>query len=266
MSHGTRSLFASLTALATLALFASPADGQEIRNYGNQGSDSGGGGGGQNTQTVYPGQPTPQSNQGSSDRQSNEQQSRQQSKQGEKGDEAMKSYEIRLHEDSESPRGQNRRSQKIDQPANKMYKGIIPGEREEVDHLKQDREEGKSPTKPNRLTWIGFQPKEDKTRVFIQMARQADYSVSREDDGKRIVLTLENAKVTAGNFRRHIDTRYFGRTVQRIDTKVVGDRTIELHISLAAPKSPSVEAKEDYLYVDFAYDNPEKDESDESGE
>lgn len=263
MSNGSHPLVASLTALATLALFASSATGQEIRNYGNQGSNSGGGGGGggQNSQTVYPGQPQPQANQqGESNQRRNQQQ-----KKGEEGDESMESYQIRIHKDSESG-GDKQKADTADRPEEQMYKGIIPGKRENVDHLKEEREAGKSPSGPNRLTWIGFQPKDDKTRIFVQMARQPDYSVSREEDGKHVVISLQNAKITAGNFRRQIDTRYFDRAVQRIDTKAVGDNTVELHISLATAKSPSVEVKEDYLYVDFGHETSKEDESDDSGE
>jgi len=266
MSNGIRTLVASLTASATLVLFVSSATGQEIRNYGDQGSDSGGsGGGGQSAQTVYPGQPTPQANQRSGNQQRQDQRDRQ-NQEGKEGDVTVQSYEIQLHEDSGTDGDRRKSSEKLDRSPNQMYRGIIPGEREAVDHLAEEREQGESPTEPNRLTWIGFQPNDDNTRVFVQMSRQADYSVSRRDDGKRIVVTLENAKVTTGNFRRRIDTRYFDRAVQRIETKVVGDRTIELHISLGTSKPPSVEAKDDYLYVDFAYDNPESDESSESGE
>ena len=267
MSYGFRLLVATLTASTTLVMFVGSAAGQEIRTYGDQGSDSGGsGGGGNQTRTVYPGQPQPQTQQ-SGNQQTNQQRQKQQKKNQEEGDQSMESYEIRIHEDSKSGSGgDSRKSAKMNRPDNQMYKGIIPGDRDEVDHLKEEQESGRSRSAANRLTWIGFQPKDDKTRVFIQMSRSPDYSVSRRDDGKRVVITLDNAKVSAGNFRRDIDTSYFERALTGIKTKVVGQSTIELHIDLREAKSPTVEAKDDYLYVDFDYDNPRKNESNESGE
>lgn len=270
MSIPTRYVVASLTAISSLVLFTSPVFAQEIRRYGDQGggssSSGGGGGGGGNTRMTYPGAPRPQS-QGNQGNQQNARQQQNQQKEGEE-EEISESYAIKIHEPGErfdqQQEGSEQQNQPdmFDQPADKIYRGVIPGARDQVDHLEQKASQT-SGSGTNRLTWIGFQPKDDKSRVFLQFSQSPEYSVSRRDDGKTIALKLDRTRVAAGNFRRHIDTRFFERSIRRIDTEVTGNDTVELLIRLDESKSPSVETDGNYLYVDFSYENPKADESGE---
>ena len=233
-----------------------PAVAQNIRKYGDDSSSSSGsgGGGGQAGQTVYPGQPVPQSSDsGGNNQSSGEEKSSESEKEGTTG-----SYEIRMHGASDQQGRQQTQQQtsgsqggnRADEPT---YQGIVPGERDEVEHLRDEQESGASASKPNKLTWLGFQPKDDKTRVFIQTARASEYNVSREDDGRRVIVTLENTGISTRNFRRSIDTSFFDRNISRIDARPSRRSKVEVTIELESPASPSVEANENYLYVDFPY-------------
>ena len=268
MNKRTRFSVALLTALATV-LWAGNLSAQEVHRYGDDSGESGGGGGGgggQESRMVYPGQPMPQSNQGGSQQAA---QKRGNKKGGEEGSAA--SYEIRMHDPKEKSKSEessgNSGGQKSASPSSNVYKGVVPGKRDEVDHLKEAQKSGSSPSSTNTLTWLGFQPNDDKTRIFIQTARSADYSVSRVDGGEKIVVTLSNTEVAAENFRRFVDTSYFDRAVQRIEAKTTGRETVEVHITLNQAKSPSVEADKSYLYVDFPHesDTSDDDASNESG-
>ena len=272
MSNGHRYVFASLAALVVL-FFATAAFGQEVHRYGTQssGSSDGGGnsgGGGQNQRMVYPGQPMPQQNQGSGN---SANRSNEQSKE-EGGAEEMTSYQIRMHDPNQAlgNTGQNQRGDQGSANPNggsgEIYKGVVPGERDEVDHLKEERESGSSPPAPNKLTWLGFQPKKDKTRIFIQAARTPSYTVSRDDEGKTVVVTLDNTEVSARNFQRYIDASYFDRAVKRIETEPTSGNAVDIRIELDESMSPSVESEKDYLYVDFPHESSSSNESSESTE
>lgn len=269
MSIPTRYTVASLTAISSLVLFTSPIFAQEVRRYGDEGggssSSGGGGGGGNNTRMTYPGAPQPQS-QGNQGNRQDARQKQDQQKEGEE-EQISESYAIKIHEpgerfDQEEGDQQEDQPDMFDQPADKIYRGVIPGARDQVDHLEQEASETSS-SKLNRLTWIGFQPKDDKSRIFLQFAQSPEYSVSRRDDGKTIAVKLDRTQVAAGNFRRQIDTRFFERSIRGIDTDATGNDTVELLIRLEESKSPSVETDGNYLNVDFSYEKPKADESGE---
>ncbi len=273
MANSSRYLIAALTALATVCLMASTASSQDVRRYGEQGGGSdggggGGGGGGGQRQMTYPGQPMPQDDQQSGNQQQSSDQQRGE-EDGEEEEGETGSYAIQIHEpgerfdeDGDGGEEEDERPDIFDRPANKIYKGIIPGDRDQVEHLESGSDQ--TGREGNRLTWIGFQPKDAKSRVFVQFSQRPDYSVSRNDEGRQIVVTLERTRVTAGNFRRDIDTRFFDRAIRRIRTETVGNGTVELRIDLEEAKSPSVSTDGNYLYVDFDYQKP--DDDDDSGE
>jgi hypothetical protein len=253
-----------VTGLVVVA-FAIPASAQNIRTYGDDSSQSGGSGGGGGSQSqsggqmVYPGQPMPEqssSNSGTSQKKSSK------SKE-EEGSSA--SYEIKIHDPTAKQGGEESTdsgSEAVEQkPKSDGYRGIVPGERDEVDHLKEQRESGSSTSNPNKLTWLGFQPKDDKTRVFIQTARSPDYNVSESDGGRRMVVTLENTELSDRNFQRSIDTSFFDRNITSIDARPGSGNTVDVTIELESSESPSVETSEDYLYIDFPHSESDGDSS-----
>lgn len=147
----------------------------------------------------------------------------------------------------------------LDFKPEEMYRGVIPGTRDEVEHLEEARKSATSSS--NTLTWIGFQPREQSTRVFIQTARAPDYRVSR--DGTTVVLTLANTKLSARNFSRSIDTEFFDRNVRGIDSKQVNRTTVEVRIRLAKGEEPRVNATSSYVYVDFSAEKLNSDSTEE---
>lgn len=129
-----------------------------------------------------------------------------------------------------------------------LYRGVIPGTRDSIKQFERAAQKGQ--TGANELLWIGFQPREKTTRVFIQTAREATYDVSINDAGA-VVLTFKDTKLAARNFSRFIDTRYFERNVTRIESKRHG-KDVVITISLKKPERPQINATETYVYVEFS--------------
>jgi len=53
-------------------------------------------------------------------------------------------------------------------PAHQIYTGIIPAIRDSLPHITPGQTRGAQAQRPNEVTWIGFQPLNDRTRVFVQ--------------------------------------------------------------------------------------------------
>lgn len=245
---------------------ASPALGQEINQYGPQSDDSQSDEGGQSqgSRMVYPGQPMPQTNE-ESGAQRQQPVRQQQGEQEDDESQSTESYEIRVHDPSEQMEGDRRRkTAPLKKSAEKMYQGVIPGKRDSVEHLTKKQSGEGSTTGLNELTWIGFQPEDQRTRIFVQTAHEPEYSVRREEEGRRVVVTFDRTEVSTKNFRRHIDASYFDRVVERIETSVVDDETVELRIKLASESTFSVEASDNYLHIDFPHESAGDDASSDS--
>ncbi len=254
-----RTISWSWFAVTCLCLSCGPAllSAQEIRQYGNQGGDSGGGGessGDAEGGTYYPGQPQPETEQTSSE--GRESASGEESNEGDS--ESAGSYRIRLHgeddsEDDEQNDDNTSAEAPVDKPPSELYGGVIPGARDEVEHLKDD--ESSESSKPNRLTWLGFKPERDRTRIFLQTSRTPEYDVTEEDDGT-IVVALEDTNIAARNFSRTIDASYFNRNVRTIRARPRGER-VRIEIDMQESESPSISTEGQYLYLDFARDSEE---------
>ncbi len=152
-----------------------------------------------------------------------------------------------------------------DMPVEQMYRGVIPGTRDSVSHLEKAAKKGK--TGANELLWIGFQARDQSTRVFVQTAREANYSMDTNAEGA-VVLTFTDTKLAARNFSRFIDTSFFNRNVTRIESKKKGKDVI-VTISLRSSERPQVNTTEKYVYLEFsaaAADNAAAAESKESKE
>lgn len=135
-----------------------------------------------------------------------------------------------------------------DLPQEQMYRGVIPGTRDTVTHLEKAAKQGQTGT--NELLWIGFQPREQSTRVFVQTAREADYTMGTNEAGA-VVLTFSNTKLSARNFSRFIDTSFFERNVTRIESKKQG-KDVVVTISLRKAERPQVNTTDRYVYLEFS--------------
>lgn len=132
----------------------------------------------------------------------------------------------------------------------KMYSGIIPGTRDEVTQFSEARQKGADSSNPNRILWVGFDAREDKTRVFFQTARDAEYEVGEQDG--QVTVTFNNTQVAAYNFRRFIDASFFNRNVERIEMQKVGRNKVVAKIKLRQFERPDVDRSGNYLYLDFS--------------
>lgn len=265
-------VWSACTVGIAIVLAGVSVEAQEIRRYGDQGggsSDSGGGGGGgsnEQSRPYYPGQPMPQSNQGGDQTTTRTRQRQQPKGEKQKEEGPRESYSIRIHDPDDFPEEQRETTDApLNKPPEKMYQGVIPGERDSVEHLEEERQSAESPSTPNRVTWIGFQPKDDKTRVFVQTARDPDYSTSRSEQGTTLEVRLRNTQISTRNFRRRIDASEFGRVVERIEA-VEEEEAAVIHIRLRSSASPSIEASKTYLYIDFPHQSADKDAEDRGEE
>jgi hypothetical protein len=138
------------------------------------------------------------------------------------------------------------------------YRGLNPGE-----------SASRKPKRPNRLTWVGFQPKDDGTStLFLQLSSEVPFA--QEVKNGKLVIKLEGARYGNPNTRRRLDTRFFEGALQQVTSKPVSRRRarrdqpertagIELTISFKNPAdareaSADMRQEEDgfhYLYLQF---------------
>jgi hypothetical protein len=126
-----------------------------------------------------------------------------------------------------------------------MYRGVIPGTRDSVKHI----DTGNSDS--NRITWIGFQSKEDGSRVFFQTVSAADYEILSGATSNVLVVRFTETKIATRNFKRFIDTSAFEWNVRRIDAKQASRNVVEVTIELASDEEPIISRNGGYLYLDF---------------
>ncbi|MGM0557345.1 MAG: AMIN domain-containing protein [Myxococcota bacterium] len=242
---------------------ASPAHAQKIRTYGDQSSSSSSGGGSSSSGARggagwYPGMPQPSSGDDGGQASGQQQAGEQGEEEGQ--EEGMTAtYRVRMYGGT-SPGSASGPRTTLDLAIEKMYRGVIPGKRDEVEHLK-----AKDQTGPNSLTWLGFQPEDERTRVFIQTSREADYEQSVDSEDKTLTLTLYNTKVSAKNFSRFIDTSFFGRNVQLIEAKKANG-AVEIMIALDEIERPTVQQDGTYLYLDFPHEAKETSDGESGGQ
>src|SRR5690554_3736647 len=143
----------------------------------------------------------------------------------------------------------------LDLTLDKLYRGVIPGMRDTVAHLSKAQTKGQNQANRNELTWLGFEPTDDYTRVFFQTARKADYNILRKQNPAQIEVTLSNTEIAARNFGRFIDTRYFGRNVRRVEATQLNASTLKIIIELEKFAQPTVRESDNYIYLDFPNDS-----------
>lgn len=131
-----------------------------------------------------------------------------------------------------------------------IYGGVTPHEVDSLPHISASQERGQAGE--NTLTWVGFQPFETHTRVFIQTGRPAQYQVQESPDGLTLTVRLRDTRVDFSNFRRWIDASYFGRPVHMIDTERAADGVTEVSIELSRYADYTVSSDGGYLFIDFA--------------
>lgn len=161
------------------------------------------------------------------------------------------SNEVRMNSASSGTNQGNRET--LDLKIDKLYRGVIPGTRDKVAHLSQARKKGQNTAHRNELTWLGFEPTDAYTRVFFQTARKADYQIRRKQNPAMIEITLRNTEIAARNFSRFIDTSFFGRNVQRVETTKIDASTLKITVELTNFEQPTVRESDNYIYLDFPH-------------
>lgn len=135
----------------------------------------------------------------------------------------------------------------LSKPQEEIYRGIIPGKRNELSHL------DKKSKKYNVISWIGFVPEETRTRVFFQATDSTDYTMDTSEDGSKITLTFPNTKVENYNLVRFIDASFFDRKVKRIDASRKG-KTLTVVLTVTPGARPNVSRENGYIYMDFSHE------------
>ena len=138
----------------------------------------------------------------------------------------------------------------LDKEQKELYGGIIPGKREDLKHI-----EG-SNRRYNMINWIGFEPAEDRTRVFIKATPGIPYNMDRSEDGTQIILTFTDTVVENYNLMRFIDASFYKRSVKRIDAKRKR-KVVTVPLTVEPGAQPNVDQTGDYIYFDFPYSGEE---------
>lgn len=134
--------------------------------------------------------------------------------------------------------------------ASDIYTGITPDARDTLPHISPYQNAADNAGRPNQLTWLGFQHFEDKARVFIQTGRPSQYRANVSPDGMTITIQLRDTRVGLSNFRRPIDTSFYGTPVNSIHTERGEDGVTEVVVGLSRAATHEVVAAGEYLYID----------------
>lgn len=93
------------------------------------------------------------------------------------------------------------------------YGGVTPGE----------KNTSRKSKRPNRVTWVGFQVKDDGTStLFVQLTSEVPFT--QEVAGGKLLVRLEGARYANRNARRRLDTRFFETALQQVTSRAVSRR------------------------------------------
>ena len=132
-----------------------------------------------------------------------------------------------------------------------IYTGVTPDHRDTVPHISPYQRAGAEQARANQLTWLGFQPLDDRTRVFVQTGRPAQYQVTESPDGLTLTLRLRYTRIGLSNFMRFVDASHFDRPVNMVRTARTADGVTVVTIELNRPASYEVVPDGNYLYIDL---------------
>jgi hypothetical protein len=138
----------------------------------------------------------------------------------------------------------------LDLPNHQLYRGIIPGVRETLPHIRPQQVAGLKSTRTSRLTWIGYQRMPDKSRVFLQTYNVPAFRVERGKLDGEVMIVLQDTSIGTYNFRRLMDTRFFPRSIAGVRSYRQG-RDTYVSILLRDKVEFSVSVQGNYLFVDF---------------
>lgn len=135
-----------------------------------------------------------------------------------------------------------------------IYRGIIPSTHDTLPHIERYRRSAAQPRRANSLTWLGFQPFEEYTRVFIQTGRASSPTVTRSPDGLTLTVRLPNTQLSLHNFTRSLETAWFGTPVHRVTTERVRGGATDVVIELNSDveyQMQTFSGGAEYIFLDF---------------
>jgi hypothetical protein len=100
------------------------------------------------------------------------------------------------------------------------------------------------------ITWVGFQAKKDRGRVFIQMNTTPIYEVatSRPD---QVIIDFPSATLHTKNDQSELDTGFFPTVVRSVRTRQVGKQLVRLFVKLREPARYRLKKDDNFLYLYF---------------
>jgi hypothetical protein len=134
-------------------------------------------------------------------------------------------------------------------PPQRLYRGILPGLRDTLPHIKRFQERGLR-GRANQLTWVGYQRMSDKSRVFLQTFDSPSFEVLRGQRAGQLIVVLKDTRISLSNFRRVMDARWIPRSVASIVARRKGKDTY-VYIQLRRQVEFSLSLEGNYLNVDF---------------
>jgi hypothetical protein len=143
---------------------------------------------------------------------------------------------------------------RLDISRDKLYRGIIPGLRSQVEEFKSAKKTSTA-DEANRLTWLGFDTESETPRVFVQTERDVSYELKRQKGEKssKLVLTLPNTEPATRRFRWPLELEGFKTHIRRANLRRTKDGTgLELVVEYATNATPKVESEDGFIYVSMA--------------
>ena len=100
------------------------------------------------------------------------------------------------------------------------------------------------------ITWVGFQAKGDRAKVFIQVNKAPIYEVasSRPD---QVILDFPSARLHTRNDMSELDTGFFPTVVRSVRSYQVGQQLVRVTIRLREPARYRIKKDEQFLYLYF---------------
>ena len=138
----------------------------------------------------------------------------------------------------------------LNKPDQALYTGIIPQVRDHLPHQSRYMKQANKARKSNRLTWLGYQKVGDKSRVFIQTGRAAQYEVVRGSSDNELLVILRDTKPSFSNFGRDMDCRWQHRSIGHVRSWRKG-KDVYVSIKLLSNVEFAVVNEGPYVYVDF---------------
>ena len=112
---------------------------------------------------------------------------------------------------------------------------------------------GKRPKpKPGQqvITWVGFQARGDRAKVFVQTNGTPIYEVANSDPSQ-VVLDFPSATLHTRNDARELDTAFFPTVVRRVRQRQVGRQLVRVMITLREPARYRIKKENNFLHLYF---------------